>query len=99
VSVRNEGKYRGIDIPDGMLKACMNCKAGEYTPISETMILSVLWNSSIRYVLPEALAISLYFAGVSRYPLYKARVVSDRLGSTKAGCQPRFLEVGAKSGV
>jgi hypothetical protein len=40
-------------------------------------------------------AISLYFAGVSRYPLDDARVAADWLGSAKDGSQPRFLDKGA----
>lgn len=36
------------------------------------------------------MAISLYFAGVSRYPLVEVRVVVDRVGSAKAGSQPRL---------
>jgi hypothetical protein len=40
-------------------------------------------------------AISLYFAGVSRYPLDDARVAADWLGSAQDGSQPRFLDKGA----
>jgi hypothetical protein len=39
-------------------------------------------------------AISLYFAGVSRYPLEDARVGADWLGSAKDGSQPLLRDVG-----
>lgn len=37
---------------------------------------------------------SLYLAGVSRYPLVETRLVVERLGSGYEGSQPRFLEIG-----